>query len=518
MTTSYNLAIFGGRKPPSCPGANTMWLSSSPRYIKAPTDAERRTPIIGSFSPTNTTSAVQEANPYWNPNTQRWEMLFNDAGSQQFSYADHPLGPWASKVKVLGTGTGGEAGFSQQCSVFVENGFLYAFYITGNTQVLQLARSPLPTPAAPTPVFTKLGTVATSSLAAITGSPWVMKVDSTYYMFWERGGSTSLFLSSATSMDGLVATPFVETVAKLFLKGVVQVGAKVSGQRPQVFYEDGVWTMICHMTPLEFGACHGMRFTCNDTGGIPTNWTVAIDDQWLVRQQHWTEVDQIADVRLIEGPDGDWWWFWTAADNVSVQFCIIAAPAILPMLQYGSGEWTPVSTLPTAFTERAWINPDRVNGNTTIRNLWDVWVDTSGGAYTITLPRAASNARVRVHNDPASGQGNQLKIAASSTSDIFLGNNPITAMSAVGSTVTVTTKRPHGLTTTDLVTITGAAPTSYNIANAAVASVPAANQFTYTAGSSPAANTTLGFFARTSIEVGEMVELKCSTQFRWAMQ
>jgi len=229
MTTSYNLAIFGGRKPPSCPRENTMWISSSPRYVKAPTDAERRTPIIGTFSPTNTTSAVQEANPYWNPNTLRWEMLINDSSTQQFTYADHPLGPWASKVKVLGTGTGGEAGNAQQCSVFVENGFLYAFYITGSTQALQLARSPLPTNAAPTPVFTKLGTVATSSLAATTGSPWVMNVEGTYYLFWERGSATSLFLSTATSMDGLVATPFVETVARMGLRGVVPINPKVSG-------------------------------------------------------------------------------------------------------------------------------------------------------------------------------------------------------------------------------------------------------------------------------------------------
>jgi hypothetical protein len=502
-TNPIQVAHYIGRRPPANPGPRTLWTSQSMRHFQVPTQPTARTPIIGSEIGD---SAAQEFSPWYNSGLKRWEAIVNIGSQQRFTWSYAPGGPWAVPVAVLGNGVGGEAAAARQCSVHVEDGVLYAFYNNTNGTNLQMASAPMPTAGASTPVFTKQGTVATSDIA-YNGSPWVMFTRGRYYLFWERGTAMTLSLSSAAKMADLVTTPFVERerlTLPAFYTGYRSIG--VNGcNRPSVFYEDGTWVMLFGGGGLQmsYGALH--RAICTDPGDIPINWTVSADDTFVMKAVHPLEIDQCVDFRVCADDNETLWIFNSAADNRgSFRFTILATPCILPTFKHNGGGWSPIDTIPRVDDEPRWISPDLITGTTTIKNRWDGLVDTGTAAVALTLTNAASGAAIRLRNTPSTGQGNQMTVALFA-GDVLRGGNPITAITASGTTVTVTTKRPHGLTTTDLVTITGAAPSTYNIANTAVTGLPAANQFTYTAGSSPAANTTLGHFARTSFEPGEQV-------------
>jgi hypothetical protein len=74
----------------------------------------------------------------------------------------------------------------------------------------------------------------------------------------------------------------------------------------------------------------------------------------------------------------------------------------------------------------------------------------------------------------------------------------ISSIAFSGTTATVTTAVAHGLSTGNLVTLQGAAPSAYNVTNTAI-TVTGATTFTYTMGSTPTANaTTVGSFASTA--------------------
>jgi hypothetical protein len=67
----------------------------------------------------------------------------------------------------------------------------------------------------------------------------------------------------------------------------------------------------------------------------------------------------------------------------------------------------------------------------------------------------------------------------------------ISTITFVGTTATLTTATPHGLTTGRTVTVVGAAPAPYNV-TAKVITVTGANTFTYVMASAPATNATVG--------------------------
>lgn len=513
MPTQSALAnIYIGVEPPLAADATTRWISQSMRHAQVPHDAYSRTPIIGSGVGQ---SATQEISPWYNEALHRYECLVNVASAQYFSYAYSPLGPWSTPVKVLGQNTGGESSNSQQCFVLVEGTTLYAFYLTGASATsIQMATAQMPTTVDGTPAFSKNGTVFTEG-AVINETPCVIKVNGAYYLFTANQAAPRIAKTTATSPANFVATPFAKITTQLrglYVNQGVRYGARIG--RPQVFYENGTWIMYGHLLDgVDFGTCNVYRFTCNDID-LPINW-VADTQKPFLEQKHPLEVDQIADFRIFQGPNERNWAFWTAADNPGVAFSIMAAPVLEPIMAFDGHDWAPTSYRINDANGQGYINPDAANADQVLGNLWDIFFRTEGGAKNATFPVASTHRKVKVTNAPSTPSSvNPVKLIPANATDVIMGGNPITAMSAVGTTVTVTTKRPHGLATGEFVTVTGAAPSSYNASGVEVASVPAADQFTYTAGSSPAANTTLGCFDRALLP-GETGRWRCRYAGVW---
>jgi hypothetical protein len=521
-----NITILGGSTPPTNPGPTVLWLDESMAGLRIPTDPAARVPVMGSAFPDQ--SSTQEANGYWNPLLKRWEIIANVAGAQSWCYSisGDATGPYSRPVKVLGSGSGGEAANAQQCHIEVVGTDLFAFYSTGNTKQLLLAVALMPVDVAAPPVFAKLGLVATSSLNATAGSPGIVRLpNGKWAMFWERGGTTSLFLSDAPSLSELVATPFVEIQDRVRFAFSANAVRPVNGAggRPQIFVENGRLVAFHHGGGAEFAFCGIHRAFCDDLE-MPLVWLPETQaDTWIMRQKHQLEIDQCVDFRLARDEYGSWFSFSTAADNSPVgnAFSILVSPVVHPIRRFGGGRWNAVVETGDAQREQDWINPDRLSDAQQVRNLWDAWANTGFTGYALTLPPAASRAHCRITNDAQTGAsapvvGNPLTVRLNDpTRELLIGQVPIISVVASGTTVTVTTKRPHGLVTTDKVTLTGHVPAAYNVANAAVTGTPSATSFTYEAAAAPGASTKLGFYDRTSIEQGESFEYICSTQYAW---
>lgn len=512
-TASQNINLVIGVEAPKSVGSNTRWISQAARHLQVPPNGYSRKPIIGSGVGG---SATQEISPWWNPTTNRYEALVNIGSAQYFTYCATANGTWSSPVKVLGQGSGGEAGNAQQCSVYVEGDQLWATYQTSQSATtVQMARATMPTTAAGTPAFSKLGTVWTSP-QAISESSWLMRTGGYYWLFTASNARMLIARSAASTPAAFLTTDPLAQVASQPFSMALNLGVRGVSRfgRPQVFREDGRWVLFGHLLDgVSFQTCNVYRFVCEDSD-VPINW-VPDSDKPFLDQRHPLEVDQIADFRLLRGPNDVSMMFWTAANNPGVAFSIMVAPAREPMLASDGVDWYYTQHLDNQATKRLCFDPDVANADQTLANFWDLAFRTEGASRKATFPVASSGARVKVRNSPANTtSSNQVYLAPGNATDVLLGGNPITAISATGTTVTVTTKRPHNLAVGDLVTTTGHAPTGYNNTGVAITSVPAANQFVFTAATSPAASTVIGSYVA-GLLPGECQEWVCEVAGIW---
>lgn len=508
------LTEYIGNTPPTNPGPNIRWRSQSHRHLSVSPGPMTRKPILGSGLPGVTAAA--ELSPWWNAETGRMEAIYNSGNSAMYSYAPSPLGPWALGVNTLGFGVGGEAGAVSQQMVLVEGDTLYMFYCRNQVDVsVRMATSPKPTAANPVPVWTYRGVVWTDTAGG--GSIWVMRVNGVYWMFLERAdASARLVKSTAATAADLVATPFTLVARNLYMPMPFGIRGNQRWGRPCVIYEeDGTWISYWHaIGTSQFGNQFAQRFICKPErdGDDPVTWTPDPEGSF-VREENPLEVDQIADFRVFQAGNGVWYASWSANDNVTGLGTTMVAPMQEPVMAFDGGEWTKVGHLPDLLADFPYINADTATANQAIRHRWDVVFDTSAGTtLTATAPRPASRANFKLSCAPNTLPGGQVKLAMSNAVDRIMGPIAIASLTASGTTVTMVTKQPHGLTTDDFVTVTGCTPTAYNVTTgAAVASVVDANTITYVAASAPATNTAIGCFDR-SLRPGEVREYEAKTK------
>lgn len=494
---SQPVYAFRGIEPPANADKNTLWLSQSARHVQPPHTAYARTPIIGNFAVgTGQTSATQEASPWYNYLLGRWEMICNISSSQSFSYSATANGPWSQPIKVLGSSSGGEASNAQQCSVLIEGNTIFAYYYTSTSaSILKMASAPMPALAGALPVFTVLGTIYDNQGTQLSDSSWIVKANGVYHLFFPNNIQPALAISTATDPTQFVATPF-KKISNRFCNLNFNVGARFNSLfgRPQVSYENGQWTYTGHAGGVDSWACNIFRFTCNDTG-LPINWTP--DPVRFLEQMHPVEVDQVADFRMIRGPNDALYGFWSGCNNQTTKFQIMTAPMNEPLMTFDGYDWTPIITNgPNPQGGPQYINPDTLTGNQAISNMWDAVFRCNTVNLTGTFPAAAGHTHFLISNVPSlPAVTYRLIIAPVNATDIIQGGNRITAISATTNTVTVTTENPHNLNTNDLITVTGNAPSTYNATGAAVLSIPTPNSFTYTAPSvGSLVNTVMGAY------------------------
>lgn len=516
MPTNAVLAsIYIGQKPPVNPTASARWISQSHAHMQIPCGPNDRLPIIGNAA--GNSSATQEVNPIFNTTTSRWEALVNTTAGQYFCYSQNAAGPWSvASTQCLGNGNGGESGQAIQARTILENGILYCYYMTNRDSFAKvwLASTPMPITAVTNLTFTSLGFIATRR-TSVSGSNFIIANPAGGYLMFGEDGGLTLQSSIAASVAGMVASPFTVTNPSLQSAVIQYNGPYVldAGQfrkvyeRPFVVYEDGLWIMYIHSPIGVDSTTYVTRWTCRDAG-IPINW---VQDKVFdfLRPMHTVEIDQIADFTAAQGPNERWWAFWTAASNPEARFTIMAAPMRETMMAFDGSAWTPTMAQTDPRADLGYKKIDYVRQNPyNATNSEDVVLDTFSSAKVVVMPRASGHARLKITNSPSAVPGFDVTLNPLVATDTISSGNPITAVSAVATAITVTTRRAHNLSVLDFVTITGATPSGYNINGAAITGIPAVNQFTYTAGSSPAANTILGFY-ESSLAPGESRRYQC---------
>jgi hypothetical protein len=130
-------------------------------------------------------------------------------------------------------------------------------------------------------------------------------------------------------------------------------------------------------------------------------------------------------------------------------------------------------------------------------SIYDVTISGAVGAAVVT---GLSNARWQFANFgtpggqfmyAVNGLNKPLLYDGSTWTPIDNGTGAtISSITFVGTTATLTTATPHGLTTGRTVTVVGATPSAYNV-TAKPITVTGANTFTYTMASTPATNATV---------------------------
>jgi hypothetical protein len=129
---------------------------------------------------------------------------------------------------------------------------------------------------------------------------------------------------------------------------------------------------------------------------------------------------------------------------------------------------------------------------------------TTQGAVGAAVVTGLTNSRLEHINFGTPGGQFLLAVNGADPMRIYNGTNWITAglgagavissISFVGTTATVTTATPHGLSPGNTITVTGAVPAAYNVAGVAITIIDA-TRFSYTMASTPATNaTTVGAY------------------------
>jgi hypothetical protein len=523
--SSNLVGIYSGNTPPAT-DPRLRWLSSSLQHMRVACGQADRMPIVGSYFGQG---PAQEPCPYWNPVLLRWEILVHQSNQQYWSYAltGSPMGAWSTPVLCLGNGVGGEANFAILANVYIENNVIYCTYSrSSSSSAVYSASAPMPTVAGAMPAFSALGLVTnTTSIASKTLlNQHVMKApDGAYLMLSESTGNRNVVLrSEAVSPAQWVASPFVPVIVQMQnglrrpsigdnSGNAVVVAYRDGGQRPQLFNENGTWVYFSSTGGAYFNYLRYRRATSTQADSYPSLWTPDRDDT-LIRYQHPLEQDQLVDVQLAQaGEDGMWFAFWAANNNSSQApnsgFNIMVAPMHQPILQWDGAAWTPCNAQGDNGADAGWEFQDQVTSSYVSSHLDDLVVDAAVNAnVVITLPTGVTRVRVRISNTADSGT-NQVGVAVQGTNKVS-GGNPITALSAVGTTVTAVTQAAHGLVTGDRVTVSGSTPTAYNVTSTACTVVDSVT-FTYVAGSAPAVNTVLGVFDR-GLRPGETRAYVCN--------
>lgn len=528
MPTQAQLAnIYIGQQPPKAPGSNTRWISQSHQHMRIPMGPADRRQLFGSQGGTSGGLAAQEFNIWWNPLMSRYEATMNISQAQWFAYAPSPIGPWTTPVKVLGTGSGGEAAEAQQCTSYVEGNFVYLLYRTAAAgTVYKMVRSPLPTAASPNLSFTALGTLITATVGVPSGigSNRLIKhpVTGKYYLFVEsQGQGTSMWLSDgAQTPEDLISTSPLTLRVQQFTNGFkLNKGPrslKSFGRIWPIVEDDGTWIIYGHSTsPLVGRGGAVERWISKDTGDIPANWTLDIQTPFLERQTA-LEIDQIADFQALKGANDKWFAFWTGLNNNGFNPTnIFCAAMIEPIMGFDGAEWTPTMLQSQPLVETGYVATDMIGGSeySAANSREKVWNDQStnaGGAYR--LWPAAQGGRCKISNAAQSGT-NPLKVRTLNGTDRIHGGNPITAASSATNTVTITTRKKHLLETGDFVTVTGFSPAGYNVNSAAITKVDDYN-FTYTGTAGSSAATTVGVF-ESALYPGETRVYECFVEGVW---
>jgi hypothetical protein len=235
---------------------------------------------------------------------------------------------------------GGWSGQAQHSGHFIEGDTVYIYFTDPVTGSIHVATAALETPTS----FTHVGIVLTTPAGTVqlTANPHVMNVNGTYTMFFEARDSTTGYRwqigrATCSTPTGTFASQAYPLPGLDFNSGIS------TASNPFIVAEGGGYTMWLHGSWGKF----------QKTGALPTvayratstdlnTWSLLDGAQPVIRLEHPFEVDQVADLCLVESPSGVRYAFWSANDNTYSTGHIFGAVLEPAPMKYQAGQWIPL--------------------------------------------------------------------------------------------------------------------------------------------------------------------------------
>lgn len=401
MTTQF-ASLFIGDVTPDVPSSQAVWLSHSLEDLTAQTTPGRKNVVI-TTDQTYETGTLRQEPSVWYANGL-WNMTYSAGGGLGYASATHPSGPWTKgPAIVLGAGSGGFAGNPLHHNVYVEGPTLYCYFVDStNTTRWLCATASISAPTVWTTIA--VGTFAFAPGTAYTsggmGNTSLIKLDDgTYAMFFETNynGSWQIGLAQGAAPLGTFSVTTFPMVS------LAPSSYQSKGYNPSSFPYGNPWVGKNNGKYVMYYGASGPNAGLNDiyraTSTDLMEWTLDNGGYPIIRRTHSKEVDQAVDPFLCQGPNGNWWAFWSGCDNKGAVGYIFSAP-MLPSLKIWDGDrWTLASDGIDQFGQTAFNQTQLEAASTlTLVHMDEDVVDTTSASKTRTLPPAAQGAMVRVIN------------------------------------------------------------------------------------------------------------------------
>lgn len=434
--------IYQGPTPPGNPTIDSLWLSTSMADVRVSADLRDAGPIISPsvaaaagvvFGGTDTN--YQEPNAYFDAVSGNYVVIFTGSSAGVpalfWAYAPNPLGVW-TPGGAIGGGTLGE-----HSGVYIENGVGYLTYCDNSGATLWLKTFSIGANGGPANVSAATSILTLAGNLAGIGGPFgnvqiFKRAPGDYVLNFEAAWNSTKFqmgtavatapggpyvvqtmpiMSSPVPAGGGYPTPTASGSAYPLMQAypageggnifVVQEGSKYIGFSHWAYQTDQYTSEIWRAVTTDYSLA---------------NWTWD-PVPFIRRGRTGYGVDQVADPSVCFGPSGAAFLFWDGVNNFTgatpsapgVLFCA----ALQPVLKQWDGTGWQVISGAQDFPVPEFFNYQGVVAAAQpLNNLDDRPGNSTGGAFTMTLPRAVVGNRVRVSNV---GSANNITIAVNGT-------------------------------------------------------------------------------------------------------
>lgn len=257
-----------------------------------------------------------------------WHMLYT-GGSGSTHYLFYASAAsldalWTKAgTQVIGGGQGGHSTGAYHSFVLVDGDTLYCYFVDeADGSLLKVA---VANAATPTVWVKNAKTFALPSGMTQWGNVGILKDGAVYRIMMEGSTAAASWQMAYGTLDAPLGTITVITNPVTQLRpSAGNATATVSGA--QLFKE---------------GADYVLYFHAGRSGSLPTEiyrattsdfatWTLSNNGYPIIERAHAFEVDQVADIHMVQDPaTGRWYAFYTAMDNSQVKAKIMVLPAVV---------------------------------------------------------------------------------------------------------------------------------------------------------------------------------------------
>jgi hypothetical protein len=241
---------------------------------------------------------------------------------------------------------------AKHASTYVESGTVYCYYIdqatSGKVMLTTISTSADPTVAANW--STAVQVMSPPSGSSVFGNTRVVKdPGGTYYMLIEyKITSTGRWqIGQATAGSNSLSGTWTLITGAEIMTSLWPNSDRQGAGGAWLAKENGQWVMYYHASVNWNGLLPSDIYRATAPSLGSDNWTLTNGGRPIITRIASHEVDQVADIELIQTPDGIWYALWTGMHNRGTFVGKITCSRLMPALKQWSGTaWIAADLVP----------------------------------------------------------------------------------------------------------------------------------------------------------------------------